>query len=71
MNICVGVLERVFYDDRWVYELKVEIIFLKLDKILERWGKNKRRNEDVKSIEEWNELKFMDRKLGLCFWKFI
>ena len=70
MNICVGAPERAPYDDRWVYELKAEIIFLKLDKTPERRGKNKRRNEDVKSIEEWNELKFTDRKLGLCLWKF-
>ena len=70
MNICVGAPERAPYDDRWVYELKAEIVFLKLDKTPERRGKNKRRNEDVKSIEEWNELKFTDRKLGLCLWKF-
>lgn len=70
MNICVGAPERAPNDDRWVYELKAEIIFLKLDKTPERRGKNKRRNEDVKSIEEWNELKFTDRKLGLCLWKF-
>ena len=50
MNICVGAPERAPYDDRWVYELKAEIIFLKLDKTPERRGKNKRRNEDVKSI---------------------
>ena len=70
MNICVGAPERAPYDDGWVYELKAEIIFLKLDKTPERRGKNKRRNEDVKSIEEWNELKITDRKLGLCLWKF-
>ena len=74
MNICVGALERAPYDDRWVYELKAEIIFLKLDKTPERRGKNKRRNEDVKSIEEWNELKFLPLDIaqyfGLCLWKF-
>lgn len=62
MNICVGAPERAPYDDRWVYELKAEMIFLKLDKTPERRGKNEIRNEDVKSIEEWNELKFKDRK---------
>lgn len=62
MNICVGAPERAPYDDRWVYELKAEMIFLKLDKTPERRGKNEIRNEDVKSIEEWNELKFTDRK---------
>ena len=59
MNICVGAPERVPYDDRWVYELKAEIIFLKLD---------------VKSIEESNELKFLPLDIaqyfGLCLWKF-
>ena len=43
MNICVGAPERAPYDDRWVYELKAEMIFLKLDKTPERRGKKQKK----------------------------